>query len=212
VLLTDGAANLSDAQVAEAAGAHRARPRATCLRLVLNAAPEAGEAAGALAMHIGVADAGREAAAGSGEGRPEAKKRKLSTEAAAGAGGKDFTRPTRVRLAQVLLKFAGLAADPHARRPGRQGRTQIEAERELLLLLEALQKEEPKRLGLKFAEACREHSDCKSALNTPHADLGWVNPGQWGKEFDAPAFELPVGGLSDVVITPRGAHILHRLA
>ncbi|CAK9098826.1 Hypothetical protein SCF082_LOCUS46301 [Durusdinium trenchii] len=34
--------------------------------------------------------------------------------------------------------------------------------------------------------------DCKSATNKPHADLGWVFEGQFGRDFDAVAFELEV--------------------
>mmetsp|Transcript_54764 Transcript_54764/g.119355 ORF Transcript_54764/g.119355 Transcript_54764/m.119355 type:complete len:116 (-) Transcript_54764:69-416(-) len=103
-------------------------------------------------------------------------------------------------------------ADAHARRPAQPGRTQSDAERELLALLEELQQCDPKALASRFTAACKEKSDCKSALTTPHADLGWVTPGQWGKDFDAAAFDLQVGALSDVTVTQRGVHVLHRLA
>eukprot|EP00435_Cladocopium_sp_Y103_P042795 s11_g11.t3 len=61
-----------------------------------------------------------------------------------------------------------------------------------------------KRLSAKFAELAREHSDCKSATSGALSDLGWINQGQHGKDFDAVAFELPVGGLSDIIVTQRG--------
>jgi len=134
--------------------------------------------------------------------------------ASSGVAKEPGGRPPRIRIAQVLLKYVGIASsDPHARRPAPTTRTQAEAERQLLGLLEGLLSiGDAKSLSARFAEACRELSDCKSAINTPHADLGWVTPGQWGRDFDAVAFELPVGGLSDILVTQRGMHLLHRLA
>ena len=45
-------------------------------------------------------------------------------------------------------------------------------------------------LSSRFAAKCEALSDCKSATNKPNADLGWVFEGQFGREFDAVAFDL----------------------
>merc|ERR1712176_1752299 len=101
-------------------------------------------------------------------------------------GAKEPGKPAKTRVAHILLKVQGvLDSDAQARRPAPAGRTQQDAERELLAILDELASLESKAVGARFAAAARERSDCKSALNTPHSDLGWVNPGQYGKEFDA---------------------------
>jgi hypothetical protein len=182
-------------------------------------------AVGALAAFISVATQADSAATSSSSSQAQqadAKKRKLGNEKAAPLAAK----PTKIRASHLLLKCAPSAVvsstpDPQARRPAPEGRTQVDAERELLRLLEVLDAETSKlpagpeatkRLTTKFAELCKEHSDCKSALSGSLSDLGWVVPGQLGKEFDAAAFDLPVGGLSDIFVSPRGVHIVLRLA
>eukprot|EP00913_Durusdinium_trenchii_P014313 g13429.t1 len=128
-------------------------------------------------------------------------------------------------------------SDPQARRAAPADRTQADGEAQLLKLMEVLLEEyhkgpgpmvdgmdigwgatATKRVSAKFAELAREHSDCKSATNGSLSDLGWINQGQHGKDrkgswkdqFDAVAFELPVGGLSDIIVTQRGVHVLLR--
>ena len=42
--------------------------------------------------------------------------------------------------------------------------------------------------------------------------MGWIDRGVMGAAFDAAAFALEVGQLSDVVETPEGVHLLLRMA
>ncbi len=58
----------------------------------------------------------------------------------------------------------------------------------------------------KFAEIAKEKSDCPSG--SKGGDLGFFTHGQMVKEFDAAAFALPVGKISDVVKTDFGYHLI----
>ncbi|CAE8726147.1 unnamed protein product [Polarella glacialis] len=215
MLLTDGARSVSEARLGEIASVHGGRPKAACLRIATEGAPGApGEAVGTISIFLEVGEGAEGSSKASTEAaakalQPDAKKRKVET---INPGGK-----RRVRVSSLLLKFEGVGvSDSLARRKAPPGRTQADAERELLQVLEALHAEpkegEAKDLPHRFAAKCSELSDCKSATNKPHADLGWTNEGQFGKEFDAATFDLQVGCLSDIAITPRGAHIFYRLA
>lgn len=209
-LLSDGARGLSEQRLAEVAAVHRSRPKAASMRIAADAASSAppGEAVGviAAALQVGTETESNPAADAKG---PEAKKRKVEHVT---PGGK-----RKVRVASLLLKYAGVSeADSYARRKAPANRSQVDAEKQLLQVLEALSQDaktgEAKDLGLRFAAKCEALSDCKSATNKPHADLGWVLEGQFGKEFDAVAFDLDVGGLSDIFTTARGVQIMYRLA
>jgi len=212
-LLSGAARSLSEARVAQIAQRHNGRPRAACVRTATEAAAAApDEAVGAVTLYINIASetqaepAPTPADASKG---PEPKRRKTDSSSFETSDGK----PKRVRVGHVLLKIPGVGEhDSQARRPAKVGRTQLDAERQLMDLLETLYQLDEKRLPARFAAACREMSDCKTALNAPNADCGWVPPGQLGKEFDSVAFELPVGGLSDIVVTPRGVHVIYRYA
>ncbi|CAJ1344260.1 unnamed protein product [Effrenium voratum] len=204
-LLTDGARGLDEVRLAQLAEVHGSRPKAASLRIAADAgksAPEEAVGVIAVTLQVGVETEARERASDKG---PEPKKRKVENLT---PGGK-----RKVRVASLLMKYSGASeADSLARRKAPSGRTQANAEKALMEVLEELAKVQPKELASKFAAMCEAFSDCKSATNKPHADLGWVLEGQFGKEFDAVAFELEVGGLSDIFTTPRGAHILYRLA
>ena len=58
----------------------------------------------------------------------------------------------------------------------------------------------------KFAELAQENSDCPSSAKG--GDLGEFTHGQMVPEFDAAAFELPIGVVSDPVKTQFGYHLI----
>eukprot|EP00928_Gymnodinium_smaydae_P020911 TRINITY_DN18097_c0_g1_i2.p1 TRINITY_DN18097_c0_g1~~TRINITY_DN18097_c0_g1_i2.p1 ORF type:complete len:964 (-),score=209.68 TRINITY_DN18097_c0_g1_i2:96-2903(-) len=208
VLLADGARGLSDNDVAQRVRQHRGRPRAAALQLAVDAGAAGGsdEAVGAVCAYFqGLATT---SGAGSvGSLGPAAKKARTAT-----SGGKNSL--DRVRVSHVLLRWAGLrGADTEERRgfPAPK-RSQAEAERELLNLLAELSAGDTKTLGTRFKSVVQKRSECPSAQNVPYADLGWIERGSTDATLEAAAFDTPVGELSDIVVTARGAHLLYRLA
>mmetsp|Transcript_35753 Transcript_35753/g.36460 ORF Transcript_35753/g.36460 Transcript_35753/m.36460 type:complete len:163 (+) Transcript_35753:50-538(+) len=77
-------------------------------------------------------------------------------------------------------------------------------------LLEKNQLEGPNVMALLFAEIARTESDCSSAQNG--GDLGSFARGQMQKPFEDASFALPVGGLSDIVDSDSGIHVILRVA
>ena len=61
--------------------------------------------------------------------------------------------------------------------------------------------------GSDFAEEAAAHSDCPSGKQAG-GSLGWFSHGMMVKEFDEAAFALPVGGLSDIIETQFGFHVI----
>lgn len=62
--------------------------------------------------------------------------------------------------------------------------------------------------GAEFAALAQEHSDCPSS--SKGGDLGTFGRGMMVPEFEEAAFGLDVGGLSDVVETSFGYHLIQR--
>jgi len=60
--------------------------------------------------------------------------------------------------------------------------------------------------GADFVELAKKKSEGPTAQNG--GDLGFFTRGQMSPEFDKTAFQLPVGGISDVVETEYGYHII----
>ncbi|KAH7338872.1 rotamase-domain-containing protein [Rhizoctonia solani] len=60
----------------------------------------------------------------------------------------------------------------------------------------------------KFAQLAGQHSDCASHKNG--GDLGWFGQGQMQKPFEDGVLALEVGGISDVVDTESGVHLIMR--
>jgi len=199
-LLADGARGLSDAKVAALLQRQKGRPRAAALQLALAAGSggcgTSGEAVGTVCAYLDL-DGPSEADGA----MPEAKRAKTETT-------------KRVRVSHVLLRWAGLKGADREERPGfpPPKRSQAEAEQELLGLMEELIAGDPKTRGARFKAAVLKHSECSSALNVPHADLGWVAVGEADPSLEAAAFATALGDISDIVVTPRGAHLLYRLA
>lgn len=228
LLMTDGANSVQPKQMAEAVAAHQGRPKAVATQLAAVASEQLKGAkdekdpkevsVGVLAAYFSVKALEDPAVHAEAEAADSKKRKAPSTEVVVGpqpGGG----LPNRIRVSHILLKWEALTAhDPSARRAAPKGRLQSDAEKELLKLLQILNAmpqgtpSDAKKLSAKFAELAKAHSDCNSANNGHLADLGWIVPGQSDKDFEAAAFDLAVGAISDIVISQRGAHLVHRLA
>lgn len=206
-LVTEGAERLTDPMVARRMAEHApGRPRAAALRIATDGAKLAADSTDGKRKR-GITTAvcayfrGESAGDTFGSGANPAKRLKTGL-------------PERVRVSHVLLRWAGLKGGDEFERPGMKPptRTQAQAELELLNLAEGLlMAREPKTLGARFKAMVLKHSECNTALNVPHADLGWLDPGGAEPPFEVAAFDTPLGGLSDVVVTSRGAHLMYRL-
>ncbi len=60
-----------------------------------------------------------------------------------------------------------------------------------------------------FSELAVEHSDDPS-VSYNNGDLGWVASGQMVPAFEAAAFDLPVGQISEVIQTEFGYHLIYK--
>mmetsp|Transcript_63538 Transcript_63538/g.182451 ORF Transcript_63538/g.182451 Transcript_63538/m.182451 type:complete len:846 (-) Transcript_63538:23-2560(-) len=194
-MLPDGMSAVTNEEVAQQLARHSpARPRAAALRLALQGASrQDGSAIGAVCAYLDF------------ESMP-----------AAGASAKRLksSKPERVRISHILLRWAGQKGEDEFAKPGvpPPQRTQAMAELELLELCEELIGQDPKTLGARFKAQVMKCSECASALNVPYADLGWIELGGAEAPLEAAAFATPVGGVSDVVVSSRGAHLMYRLA
>jgi len=226
LLLTDGGNDITAAQISEAVAEHQGRPKAVATQLAAACHKPGSSKEGSESPSLGILTAffslkAPEEAPQPAENEADTKKRKAPEKEVAVVVGPQpgGGMPNRIRVAHILMKWESLTAhDSNACRAARKGRTQADAEKELLKLLQVLNAlphgtpAEGKKLSAKFAELCKAHSDCNSANSGHMADLGWIVPGQSDKDFEAAAFDLPVGAISDIVISQRGAHLIHRLA
>lgn len=62
--------------------------------------------------------------------------------------------------------------------------------------------------GGRFEAIAQEHSTCPS--KSKGGDLGWFGPGKMVKEFEAALARMRVGGVSKVVKTQFGFHIIKK--
>ena len=63
--------------------------------------------------------------------------------------------------------------------------------------------------GADFAAEAAAHSDCPSGKQSG-GSLGWFSKGMMVKEFDDAVFAMPVGGLSEIIETQFGFHIIYK--
>ena len=63
--------------------------------------------------------------------------------------------------------------------------------------------------GADFAIEAAAHSDCQSGKQAG-GSLGWFSKGMMVKEFDEAVFAMPVGGLSEIIETQFGFHIIYK--
>ncbi len=103
-----------------------------------------------------------------------------------------FTRP-ETRLASHILVTVN---------PEFPDNTRAKAEQKMAQIQKRLQAN-PKR----FAELARKHSECPSALEG--GKLGRLPQGKLYPELDEALFKLPQGGVSDIVETELGLHVLY---
>jgi peptidyl-prolyl cis-trans isomerase C len=103
---------------------------------------------------------------------------------------KSYTREAAVHVSHVLIavdEHVGAEAQEKARQKAEQIRAEIVK-------------------GKDFAEMAKQHSNCNSASGG--GDLGAVKKGYMPPEFDRVAFALDKGGVSEVVKTKFGYHIV----
>ena len=106
-----------------------------------------------------------------------------------------FAQP---RVRQVLVRFKGSQVAP---RPGLRELSKDEARAKATVLRAKL------AAGADFAALAKTESD-DSGSRDNGGELGFLLRGGTGANFEAAAFSLPVGKLSDVVQTEYGFHIL----
>jgi peptidyl-prolyl cis-trans isomerase C len=104
-----------------------------------------------------------------------------------------YSREETVEVSHVLI-----AVDVHAG-PEEQERARREAERIRTEILE----------GEDFAEMAKAHSDCNSAPGG--GSLGYIKRGYMPDEFERAAFAMEVYGVSEVVKTRFGYHLIRVL-
>ena len=100
-----------------------------------------------------------------------------------------YQTPGQVRASHILLRV-----------DDDEGEAEVEA-RAAALAIEA-------RGGADFAELAREHSDDESNA-ADGGDLGTLGRGQMVPEFEAAAFTMAAGEISDPVRSPFGFHVIH---
>lgn len=180
------AATLTIAQEAAAHHLKNERPRSQCL---------AGVVVGLFEVQADLVE------------EPPAKKSRTDPK------GKVADQGDKIRACHILLKHKDLkmAKDPESllRLKGKTvTRSVAQAERELLEMQRVLAKDPHQ-----FPVLARKHSECDSATQPGQSagDLGWVARG-CGGQLEQAMFNLRIYEVSDIVSTPRGLHIIQRIA
>ena len=105
--------------------------------------------------------------------------------------------PGHIRASHILVSYAGAPRTEAVR-------TKEEA---AVLAEDILGKIEA---GEDFEDLARRFSDCPTARSEKPGDLGFFDKGKMVKPFEDAAFSLKVGGVSGVVETKFGYHIIKR--
>ncbi len=100
-----------------------------------------------------------------------------------------------VRASHILLMYQGSSRSTASR-------TKDQASQQIVAIQAQIQG------GADFAELAKAHSDCPSKAKG--GDLGSFGPGQMVKAFETAAFGMDVGGVSGVVETEFGYHLIKR--
>ncbi|KAI2495719.1 PPIC-type PPIASE domain [Fragilaria crotonensis] len=130
---------------------------------------------------------------------PDAKKSKRSA-----------AEPKEVRVLHILKKHKGSRRPSSWRNPNITS-TLEEAREELQGLVDVLQevKDNPEEMRATFEELARTESDCSSAKRG--GDLGFFGRKKMQPSFEQASFALDVGGMSDVVESASGVHVILRI-
>ena len=118
---------------------------------------------------------------------------------------------TKYRMLHILVKHQGSARQSSWRDPAGgyiSQRTESTAEAGLRKLLEEVQLVTGEDRAKLFSELAGALSDCGSAREG--GDLGELQLGDTDDEVEDAVLHLPVWGLSDVVKTESGCHIILR--
>ena len=110
----------------------------------------------------------------------------------------------RQEVEEVHARHILLMHAESKRKPSSVTRTKDEAKK----LIDEIQ--EKLKGGADFAELAKEHSDCPSGKQKG-GDLGTFGKGRMAPPFEKAAFGLEENGVSDVVETEFGYHIIQRL-
>eukprot|EP00747_Dinoflagellata_sp_TGD_P027753 gnl/TRDRNA2_/TRDRNA2_132802_c2_seq1.p1 gnl/TRDRNA2_/TRDRNA2_132802_c2~~gnl/TRDRNA2_/TRDRNA2_132802_c2_seq1.p1 ORF type:complete len:812 (-),score=194.69 gnl/TRDRNA2_/TRDRNA2_132802_c2_seq1:108-2543(-) len=200
VILSGGAAMLTDEEIFTRIGSFAKQPKAGSLLVAADAA--------ARAKKLSVEGPNRIASCIVGVFELEA------DDVAPSAKRARIQKGEKVRAKQILLKHKELKTkmDPkaHLRQKGPVTRPLAQAERELMRLKEAITADPSQ-----FHILARKHSECTSCLQPGQmaGDMGWISRGSLGDQaLEDVVFGLELNEISDLVSTSRGVHIVQRCA
>ena len=95
---------------------------------------------------------------------------------------------TQTHARHILVKTSAVMSDDKAR-------TRLQQIRERVV-----------NGGASFADMARQYSEDNNAPQG--GDLGWVNPGEMVPAFEQAMNALPIGGISEPVLSPFGWHLI----
>lgn len=228
---TPVAAAMSPEELCEVGYEYRSQPRAGCGEIAARSMEDRAGVAQCTAVEVcflpprpGDEDRKRAAGAMGPEPQPPAKKIKVSASSTGGP-------KSSMRLRHIMVRFADMReADAKGPSKDQAKRTRQEAESLLRRLINELRKDikECKKVpknatelvnasSKKFAELCREHSECESARKggATCGDLGWVTAeerSRMGGGFKEVVDVLMPGQLSDIAASDQGLHLVQRVA